>query len=72
MGVSGGHDNGLARVEQVIRPVNMVILPTPSRQVTKASPPDSWVLISSPLAKENKVMLRAWFWASVLLTTWPS
>ena len=28
----------------------MVTLPTPSRQVTKASPPDSWVLISSPLS----------------------
>lgn len=26
----------------------MVILPVPSRQVAKASPPDSWVLISSP------------------------
>ena len=33
----------------------MVASPTPSRQVTKASPPDSCVLISSPFAKENNV-----------------
>lgn len=48
---------------------SIVILPVPSKQVTKASPPDSWVLISSPFAKENRVILNAEFCASVLLTT---
>ena len=38
-------------------------------QVTNASPPDSCVLISSPLSKENNVTLNASFCASVLLTT---
>ena len=46
--------------------------PVPSRQVTKASPPDSWVLISSPLSKANKVMLTDSFCTSVLLTIWHS
>ena len=32
----------------------------------------SITLFSSPLAKENRVMLKALFWARVLLTTCPS
>ena len=51
---------------------SMVTSPTPSRQVTKASPPEACVLISSPFAKENKVTLTASFCASVLLTICPS
>ena len=47
------HDDGFAFVEFDFTP-SMVISPVPSRQVTKASPPDSWVLISSPLSKANK------------------
>ncbi len=51
---------------------SMVISPVPSRQVTKASPPDSWVLISSPLSKANKVMLDRFILYQCLLTIWPS
>ena len=36
-----------------------------------ASPPEAWVLISSPLEKAKRVMLTASFCASVLLTIWP-
>ena len=50
---------------------SMVMRPTPSKQVTKASPPDSWVLISSSLSKANRVTLTALFCTSVRLTTWP-
>jgi len=50
---------------------SMVIRPTPSRHVTKASPPEAWVLISSPLSKEKRVTLTALFWARVRLTTCP-
>ena len=49
----------------------MVIFPSPSRQLTKASPPEAWVLISSPLSKEKSVTLTALFCASVRLTTCP-
>ena len=63
----------IAAMAMVVSSVpSMVIFPTPSRQVTKASPPDSWVLISSPFANENRVILTAWFYVKVLLTTCPS
>ena len=45
---------------------SIVISPSPSKQVTNASPPLLWELISSPLSKEKSVTLKASFWANVL------
>jgi hypothetical protein len=36
---------------------SLVISPTPSRQITMASPDDSWELISSPLSMRDEEIL---------------
>ena len=64
------HDDGFAFVEFVFYAVDGDF--TGSVEAgDEASPPDSWVLISSPLSKANKVMLTDSFCTSVLLTIWP-
>ena len=69
--VLGGHHDGFAFVHDMRFPVNRELSQAVKAR-TKASLSDSCVLISSPLSKAKSVTLMKGFWASVLLTTWPS
>ena len=62
----------VSRLKHVYGFPSTVKRPLPSSTVTRASPPEAWVLISSPFSKANRVRLTLSFCTRVRLTICPS
>ena len=71
MGDAGGHYYAFALVKDIWLSVHGKAA-LPSSTVTRASPPEAWVLISSPFSKANRVRLTLSFCTRVRLTICPS